>query len=72
MRINKNTLQRLMIILGTVCIIVSCSLIAGLFHLGDEAAVGIFSLAATLVGTVFIAIELKNSQVVTCCDMLID
>ena len=40
MRINKNTLQRLMIILGTVCIIVSCSLIAGLFHLGDEAAVG--------------------------------
>ena len=72
MRINKNTLQRLMIILITVCIIISCSLIAGLFHLGDEAAVGLFSLAATLVGTVFIAIELKNSQVVTCCDMLID
>ena len=72
MRINKNTLQRMMIILCVVLIIVSCSLIAGVFHLGDEAAVGIFSLAATLVGTVFIAIELKNSQVVTCCDMLID
>lgn len=72
MRINKNTLQRMMIILCVVLIIVSCSLIAGAFHLGDEAAVGIFSLAATLVGTVFIAIELKNSQVVTCCDMLID
>jgi GNAT superfamily N-acetyltransferase len=72
MRINKNTLRRLMIILVTVCILISCSLIAGLFHLGDEAAVGLFSLAATLVGTVFIAIELRNSQIVTCCDMLID
>ena len=72
MRINKNTLYRLMIILIIVFIIVSCSVIAGLFHLGEEAAVGLFSLAATLVGTVFIAIELRNSQVVTCCDMLID
>ena len=72
MRINKNTLHRLIIILTIIFIIVSCSVITGLFHLGDEAAVGLFSLAATLVGTVFIAIELQNSQVVTCCDMLID
>lgn len=72
MRIKKNTLHRLIIILTIIFIIVSCSVITGLFHLGDEAAVGLFSLAATLVGTVFIAIELQNSQVVTCCDMLID
>lgn len=43
-----------------------------LFRTGEEASVGIFSLAMTLLGTVFIALELKNGQNVTCSDMLIN
>ena len=42
------------------------------FKTGEEATVGIFSLAVTLLGTIFIAVELKNGQNVTCSDMLID
>lgn len=42
------------------------------FRTGEEASVGIFSLAVTLLGTIFIAVELKNGQNVTCSDMLID
>ncbi len=42
------------------------------FKTGEEASVGIFSLAVTLLGTIFIAIELKNGQHVTCSDMLIN
>ncbi len=39
---------------------------------GDENFVmDVLSLLATLIGTVFIAVELKNSAKVTCCDMLI-
>ena len=41
------------------------------FQPGDEAAVGIFSLAATIIGTIFIAVELKNGSDVTCSEMLI-
>lgn len=39
---------------------------------GTEAAVGAFSLLATLIGTLFVAFELKNSSEVTCCEMLIN
>ncbi len=39
---------------------------------GAEAAVGAFSLVATIVGTFFVAYELKNSSEVTCCEMLIN
>lgn len=40
---------------------------------GEEGLlVDVFSLLATLVGTVFIAVELKSNRVVTCCDMLIN
>ena len=39
---------------------------------GTEAAVGAFSLIATLIGTLFVAFELKNSSEVTCCEMLIN
>ena len=39
---------------------------------GSEAAVGAFSLIATLIGTCFVAFELKNSSEVTCCEMLIN
>ena len=57
---------------ATILTIVVCFLLVGVFHLGDEAAVGVFALAATLVGTIFIPVEIKNSQEVTCCQMLID
>ena len=56
-----------MIILMLVCI---CFIMW--FRTGEEASVGIFSLAVTLLGTIFIAVELKNGQNVTCSDMLID
>ena len=39
---------------------------------GTEAAVGAFSLIATLLGTMFVAFELKNTSEVTCCEMLIN
>jgi GNAT superfamily N-acetyltransferase len=39
---------------------------------GAEAAVGAFSLIATLIGTFFVAYELKNTGEVTCCEMLIN
>ena len=58
--------------MATILTIVVCFLLVGVFHLGDEAAVGVFALAATLVGTIFIPVEIKNSQEVTCCQMLID
>ncbi len=56
-----------MIILMLVCV---CFIMW--FRTGEEASVGIFSLAVTLLGTIFIAVELKNGQNVTCSDMLID
>lgn len=40
--------------------------------IGSEAAVGVFSLIGTIVGAFFVVIELKNSNDVTCCQMLID
>lgn len=64
--------KRIIIVVATVLTIVACFLLVGVFHLGDEAAVGVFALAATLVGTIFIPVEIKNSQEVTCCQMLID
>ena len=40
--------------------------------IGSEAAVGLFSLIGTIIGAVFVVLELKNSNDVTCCQMLID
>ena len=40
--------------------------------IGSEAAVGLFSLIGTIIGAVFVVVELKNSNDVTCCQMLID
>lgn len=60
------------IIITTVVLTLLCLVAVHAFHPGDEAAVGIFSLAATLVGTIFIAVELKNGSDVTCSEMLIE
>ena len=60
----------LTLLVGTLLIIKYVNVNGELF--GSEAAVGAFSLVATLVGTFFVAFELKNSSEVTCCEMLIN
>ncbi|MGM9859521.1 MAG: GNAT family N-acetyltransferase [Muribaculaceae bacterium] len=64
--------MRLFLVFTILLLLLLCLALVMAFRTGEEATVGIFSLAATLVGTVFIAMELKNSQDVTCSDMLID
>lgn len=71
-RIKYKTSISLLIILATILLVLLCLLIVHTFRTGEEATVGIFSLAATLVGTIFIAIELKNGSEVTCSEMLIN
>lgn len=71
-RIKYKTSVSLLIVLASVVLVLLCLLIVHTFRTGEEATVGIFSLAATLVGTLFIAIELKNGSDVTCSEMLID
>ncbi len=60
------------IILSVIALLLLCLIVIMWFKTGEEASVGIFSLAVTLLGTIFIAIELKNGQQVTCSDMLIN
>lgn len=60
------------IILSVIILLLLCLCIIMWFKTGEEASVGIFSLGVTLLGTIFIAIELKNGQQVTCGDMLIN
>lgn len=62
----------LTVILLIIILILLCLCLVMWFRTGEEASVGIFSLAITLLGTIFIAVELKNGQNVTCSDMLID
>ena len=57
-RIKYKTSVSLLIVLASVVLVLLCLLIVHTFRTGEEATVGIFSLAATLVGTLFIAIEL--------------
>lgn len=72
MKINRTILIRSLWIIAGAILVLLCFDIVRFFSLGEEAGVGVFGLAATLVGTIFIAIELRNSQEVTCCEMLID
>lgn len=55
----------LMIILASIILILLCIACIQYYRTGEEATVGIFSLAVTLIGTIFIAVELKNGQDVT-------
>lgn len=71
-RLNYKVRVALLIIIATMILLLLCLLSIRLFHPGDEAAVGIVSIAVTLVGTIFIAVELKNGAEVTCSQMLID
>ena len=67
----KTKLSMIIIFSSIILVILSMASIY-YFHTGDEASVGIFSLAVTLIGTIFIAVELKNGQDVTCSEMLIN
>ena len=58
------------LLIGTFLVIKFANVNGEIF--GAEAAVGLFSLLATLIGTLFVAFELKNSSEVTCCEMLIN
>ena len=40
--------------------------------IGAEAAIGLFSLIGTIIGAVFVVVELRNSNDVTCCQTLIE
>lgn len=67
----KTSISILIVFSSLVCVLI-CLIVIRLFNPGEEAVVGIFSLAATLIGTIFIAVELKNSSDVNCSEMLID
>ena len=72
LKLNYKAKITLLIIASTMVLLLLCLFAIRLFHPGDEAAVGIVSIAVTLVGTIFIAVELKNGAEVTCSQMLID
>ena len=61
-----------LIVLASIVLILLCLLCIDYFNTGEDASVGILSLAATLIGTIFIAVELKNGQDVVCSEMLIN
>ena len=71
-RPQYKTRMSMMIIFSSIILIILSMASIYYFHTGDEASVGIFSLAVTLIGTIFIAVELKNGQDVTCSEMLIN
>ncbi|MBP9998850.1 MAG: hypothetical protein KBS67_06360 [Bacteroidales bacterium] len=71
-KINYKTSVTLLVVLASLVCILICLMVIRIFSPGEEAVVGIFSLAATLIGTIFIAIELKNNSEVTCSEMLIN
>lgn len=60
------TRPTMMIVFSSIILIILCLASIYYFHTGDEASVGIFSLAVTFIGTIFIAVEVKNGQDVTC------
>ena len=73
MKVDKYKIRiTALILLTAVLLIITCMIFIRLFNTGEEATVGIFSLAATVLGTVFIAVELKNGSDVTCSEMLIE
>ena len=61
-----------LVIFSVIILLIICLSIILWFKTGEDASVGIFSLAVTLLGTIFIAVELKNGQNVTCSEMLIN
>lgn len=67
-----NVKMAIVIIFAIILLTLLCISVISFYKTGEEATVGIFSLGVTLLGTLFIAVELRNSQNVTCSEMLID
>lgn len=67
-----NVKMAIVIVFAIVLLTLLCISVISFYKTGEEATVGIFSLGVTLLGTLFIAVELRNSQNVTCSQMLID
>ena len=70
--IRRNNRIITLVIFSVIILLIICLSIILWFKTGEDASVGIFSLAVTLLGTIFIAVELKNGQNVTCSEMLIN
>lgn len=67
-----NVKMAIIMIFAIILLTLLCISVISFYKTGEEASVGIFSLGVTLLGTLFIAVELRNSQNVTCSEMLID
>lgn len=68
----RNMSNRVFLLLFVICLIVICIYIFVTKPFGEDKIVDVFSLVGTIVGAIFIAVELQNSQVVTCCETLIN
>ncbi len=71
MRKNQTLIKKILIILAGILLVLMGCLFFMLQRSDENYIMEVLSLLATLIGTVFIAVELKNSAKVTCCDMLI-
>ena len=74
---RRKVLVILLAALLLVAMVVGCLLVIRFVRVNgepimSEAAVGIFALIGTLIGTLFVAFELKSSAEVNCCEMLIN
>lgn len=68
----RNMSNRVFLLLFVICLIVICIYIFVSKPFGEDKIVDVFSLVGTIVGAIFIAVELQNTQVVTCCETLIN
>lgn len=64
--------NRVFLLLFVICLIVICIYIFVAKPFGEDKIVDVFSLVGTIIGAIFIAVELQNTQVVTCCETLIN
>ena len=68
----RNMSNRVFLLLFVICLIVICVYIFIAKPFGEDKIVDVFSLVGTIIGAIFIAVELQNTQVVTCCETLIN
>lgn len=72
---KREIIRRFRTVIGIILLVLSFSLpwISAKFHwlgIEDEAAVGIFSVSATVTGAILLVYELKDNERITCCNML--
>lgn len=68
----RNASKRLMLLILAILLVILCVYVFVAKPFGEDKVVDVFTLVGTLLGTVFIAVELQNTQVVTCCEMLVN